>query len=83
MGLRPSHQFDRREPIIKGKSRSHLQANREHTPSLQVVDNRLQGRIDGVPHFDMTDRGDPLVSGAIAVVPEEGTMTSDKVVVKP
>jgi len=50
---------------------------------LRVQGNRLQGFIDGQPLFDVEDTAQPLASGGVAFVIEEGRIMSDAMTVKP
>ncbi len=50
---------------------------------LRVQGNRLQGYIDGQPLFDVEDTAQPLASGGVAFVIEEGRIMSDAMTVTP
>lgn len=54
-----------------------------HDFSLEVVGNRLRGSIDGNTLFNVIDNADPIESGGIALVIEEGRLISGPVHVKP
>jgi hypothetical protein len=49
--------------------------------SLRVRGNRLQAGVDGEVLFDLED--EPLLSGAVALICEEGCMATDGVTVQP
>ncbi len=59
------------------------QFGRAYELSLQVVGHRLQGWIDGKLLFDGEDTDRPLLDGAIALVCEEGRITTEAVRVQP
>ena len=48
-----------------------------HQFELAISGNRIQGSIDGVKLFDVTDDGRPLTGGSAAYVIEEGRIMSD------
>lgn len=54
-----------------------------HDLSLEVVGTRLRAWIDGEPVFEVTDTGQPLASGAVALVCEEGRTATQVVRVQP
>jgi len=54
-----------------------------YTLSLNVAGNNVQGWINGNKLFDIQDLENPLLSGAIALVCEEGRLATDVVSVSP
>lgn len=54
-----------------------------HDLALRVVGNRITGSVDGKTLFDVVDDVDPLESGGIALVIEEGRLISGPVSVQP
>lgn len=50
---------------------------------LRVRGNRIQGWLDGELLFDVIDDDRPLVGGAVALICEEGRMSTEQVVVRP
>lgn len=59
------------------------ESGRPYALSLQVEGTRLQGWVDQQLLFDVQDQEQPLVSGAIALLCEEGRVSSDAVVIQP
>jgi hypothetical protein len=51
--------------------------------SLQVVGNHLQAWIDERLLFDVEDTERPLTGGGVALICEEGRMSTDAVTVRP
>ncbi len=50
---------------------------------LKAEDNFLQGWINGVLSFEIRDTDDPILSGGVGLVVEEGTMMASYVAVSP
>ena len=50
--------------------------------SLQVVGNHLEGSIDGQALFNVDDTDRPLNSGGVALICEEGCLSTDAVTVQ-
>ena len=59
------------------------QLGRPYQFDLQVSGNRIVGSVDGNKLFDVADADNPLSGGGIALVCEEGRMTSESVAVQP
>ena len=51
--------------------------------AVQVAGTRLQGWVEGELLFDIEDQGRPLAGGGVALVCEEGSITTDVVTVQP
>lgn len=52
-----------------------------HKLRLDVKNNRIRGWIDNTLYFDIVDEDRPLENGAVAIIIEEGTLTSGDVTV--
>jgi hypothetical protein len=59
------------------------EVRRSYTLSLVVVGNRIEARIDGKTVFDITDQDRPLTGGALALICEEGCLSSGTVSLRP
>lgn len=59
------------------------EAERSYELSLQVTKNRIQAWVDGQRVFDFEDSLEPITSGAIGLVCEEGCFSTNAVTVKP
>jgi hypothetical protein len=59
------------------------EVRRTYDLSLIVVGNRIEARIDGTSVFDVTDEDRPLTGGALALICEEGCLSSDTVSIRP
>ena len=51
--------------------------------SLQVMGTHLRAAVDGAVLFDVEDTDRPLTGGGVALICEEGRMSTDAVTVRP
>ena len=54
-----------------------------HELTLEVIGAQLKASVDGKQMFEIEDTEDPLESGAIALIVEEGRLAAERVTVRP
>jgi ADP-ribosylglycohydrolase len=94
-GMRRYYAFllsaDRKVRLVKARDETTVLAETDfpweygvtHEFSLQVVGNCLEAKIDGLPLFTIEDADWPLEHGGVALVCQEGCLSTDAVVVRP
>ncbi|MEA2597123.1 MAG: hypothetical protein QOF01_3592, partial [Thermomicrobiales bacterium] len=60
-----------------------VERDRSYELTLEVNGNRIIGSIDGVTYFDVQDEDRPLPAGGVALIVEDGCLSSDAVRVEP
>ncbi|MEA2526745.1 MAG: hypothetical protein QOF73_3972 [Thermomicrobiales bacterium] len=60
-----------------------VERDRPYELALEVKGNRIIGSIDGVIYFDVQDEDRPLPAGGVALIVEDGCLSSDAVRVEP
>lgn len=82
---------DGRAQLVKVRDQSQLLAetgfpvewDRQYHLALEVSGERIRAWIDEQPVFEVLDRNQPLTSGGIGLVVEEGCLSSNAVTVQP
>ncbi|MEM7334583.1 MAG: ADP-ribosylglycohydrolase family protein [Chloroflexota bacterium] len=77
--------------LVKALDGTHILAEKEinwrlrssYSLKLRVSGNRIQGWVNDALMFDLEDKQRPLISGAIALICEEGRMATEAVTVTP
>jgi ADP-ribosylglycohydrolase len=59
------------------------EAGRTYCLALETAENRIRAEVDGEAFFDLLDTGPILDGGAIALVVDEGCLSSNAVSIKP
>jgi hypothetical protein len=68
---------------VLGTSDLRWELDRAYAVQIQVSGSRIQAWIDGQQVFDVQDRDRPFLGGSIALICQEGRMTSDVIHIQP